>query len=256
MYNIKDLVDHENEVWTDAFQSELEKDNSEMYSSYWWEQYYCEMRNVLLQKISLNDLKEILEVGGGSGKASYMLQTTAKITILDISSVALTFARHLAQKLQIKNNVIYLEADAFNLSFLKQKYDLVWSVGLVEHYTMEEIYMLVKEQIDKVKIKGYFILAVPNFWSGPTLKAWALKHLKFIPGYKLDTEKFFSDKQINSIVEKVCKKNNRSIEEKNIVLCGNYLFIEAPKPLLKFSSKFYKFLNKFRFLKIYIYKIN
>lgn len=249
-------VQQENDFWSEIFLKEMKKKDDKLFSSYWWEDYYQEMQKIIINLVTFNSDSKILEVGSGSGKGSYMLNTKSEITLLDISDEALNFAQHLSKKLDVKNKISYIQGDAFDLSLLKEKYNLVWSIGLVEHYNLEEIGKLVSEMISVTEKNGYLIVAVPNRISGPIIKAWILKQLKFIPGYKLDTEKFYSDHEITNLIENEIINSHREIISSHLKYCGSSLIMESPKSLITSLKNFInKYFYKFKFLKMYIYKI-
>jgi cyclopropane fatty-acyl-phospholipid synthase-like methyltransferase len=73
----------------------------------------------------------ILEIGAGSGEfASLVAPVVASVTVLDYSSEAISRCRQLLGKL---NNIDYVQEDLFTYT-PEQKYDLVYSGGLLEHF--------------------------------------------------------------------------------------------------------------------------
>lgn len=77
--------------------------------------------------------KKIIELGCGSGVLSYLmlLNKANKVTLVDFSIEALNLARLLFKN---KKNVNFILTDLFKLKTTK-KYDIVFSSGVVEHFS-------------------------------------------------------------------------------------------------------------------------
>jgi hypothetical protein len=55
-------IQHEEETWNKIFQSELQKEKFEKFSSFWWEDYYNEITSFVINNILVNlKNKNILE---------------------------------------------------------------------------------------------------------------------------------------------------------------------------------------------------
>ena len=192
------ITEHENEYWSQIFhEAKIQNSDKKLFSSYWWEDYYKEIVQFINTETALNSNWKILEAGSGSGKSSILLGKNLDRTFLDISDKALEFAKHLANKFEAKN-IKYIQGNIFEMSFVEKSFDFVWNIGVVEHYEKPQILEMMNEMIRVTKNNGYLAIGVPNFWSGATLKAWALKHRVFdkISGYRLDTEKFYSEDEL------------------------------------------------------------
>lgn len=101
----------------------------------------------------------ILEVGAGSGIDSiYLSKMGAKLTTLDFSPKSISISQKLAQKHSIKLNTIL--ADYQKIPFKSNTFDLVFSVGLVEHF--KKPLPIIKEQLRVVKKNGYLLIDVPQ----------------------------------------------------------------------------------------------
>ncbi len=230
--SLNEMIQHENEQWSKIFSNELNQTSFKKYSSYWWEEYYEELSyfgNTIMQK---NKYNSILEPGCGSGKATLLLDSNYTKTLLDISPSALTYAEFLSQKLN-QNEITYQEGNIFEMNIPDESFDFVWNIGVIEHYKPKEISLIIKEMIRVSSKNGSIAIGMPNFYSGPTLKAWILKYLKFIPGYKLDTEHFYSTKSIINIIEVAAKASNKNVGSINIDYFGNPLIMETPKFFIK-----------------------
>lgn len=102
--------------------------------------------------------KKVLEVGIGTGSMSIFLSYLGfDVTALDNDKQVLSKAKKLANKLNGK--VKFLLGDAFKIPFKDNSFDVVFHQGLLEHFSDEEIYHLLDEQL---RIGRIVILSVPN----------------------------------------------------------------------------------------------
>jgi len=247
---LKKIIEHENYNWSKIFQIELEKNSDKKFSSFWWESYYDELTNGV-NKIMLTDsLNTILEAGSGSGKATLLLNGKLHKTLLDISPIALEYAKYTANKFEVEN-INFVEGNIFSMPFKNNNFDFVWNIGVIEHYELDDIKLIIDEMVRVCNKSGIVAVGMPNFYSGPILKARLLKLLKFIPGYKLDTEKFYEISKIENIFKEVSKESGRKITYLETKYFGNPLIMETPRFILEtmgglISSLFRK--NKFLML--------
>lgn len=260
MTTINAIVAHENEYWSQIFdeankQTKLE---DKLFSSFWWEDYYREIVDCINTNTNFNSNWKVLEAGSGSGKSSILLGKNIHRTFLDISDKALEFAKHLAKKFQAQN-IKFIKGNILNMPFDNQSFDLVWNIGVVEHYEKAQIQTMLQEMIRTTNINGVLAIGVPNFWTGATLKAWFLKKslFSFIKGYRLDSEKFYSQETLLELVNKACQVQNRTMQSTEIRYFGNPLFMESPKWLLLSAGNFIaKLIPRSKFLTLIIIKLN
>ena len=99
-----------------------------------------------------------------------------------------------------------VEGDIFSMPFKSETFDFVWNIGVIEHYSDKYIISLLGEMLRVCRDGGAIAVGVPNFYSGPILKAAILrwKLFSFIPGYRLDTERFFRVEKIEDLIRKAC----------------------------------------------------
>ncbi len=230
--DLKKITNHENANWGKIFQVELEKNSDQKFSSFWWESYYNEIINSINKITLTGGLNAILEAGSGSGKATILLNKKLHKTLLDISPVALKYAKHIANKFKAEN-INFTEGNIFSMPFKNNNFDFVWNIGVIEHYKLDDIKSIIKEMIRVCNKSGIVAVGMPNFYSGPILKARLLKLFKFIPGYKLDTEKFYERSEIERIFKEVSKESGRKITYLETKYFGNPLIMETPKFILK-----------------------
>lgn len=234
---IKNVVRHEKEHWDNVFQSEIKNDTEEKYSSYWWQNYYEDISNNLSKLLKKSKCKAILEAGSGSGKATLLLKGEFSKTLFDISSSALEYAQILSKKFRTKNPKT-VEGNLFEMPFKNKSFDFVWNIGVVEHYPDKHIVEILREMIRVCTNSGMVAIGLPNFYSGPILKAailnWKIFH--FVPGYRLDTERFFSASKIEELFDIACQKEQRGIEYFDLRYFGSPLIMEL-------SEKIFRLIN-------------
>lgn len=230
--NLGKHIDEENEFWSKIFSAELKKNSNKRFSSFWWENYYNELTNSVNKIMLKYCLNTILEAGSGSGKATLLLNKKLHKTLLDISPVAIQYGEYIANKFEVEN-INFVEGNIFSMPFKNNNFDFVWNIGVIEHYELDDIKLIIEEMARVCNKLGIVAVGMPNFYSGPILKARLLKLLKFIPGYKLDTEKFYELSKIESIFKEVSKESDRKIIYMETKYFGNPLIMETPVFILK-----------------------
>jgi ubiquinone/menaquinone biosynthesis C-methylase UbiE len=258
------IVEHEKESWNNIFEEELKNIDNVNYLSYWWSDHYCQIVEYIDKSIKFKCTPSILEAGCGSGQSTLQLSTKTKlISLLDISPVALDLAKKLS-KIYNKNNVEFIEGNILSMPFKDKEYDLTWNIGVLEHYDKTLIPYLLKEMIRVTKDGGYIAIGIPNPKSLAIKKAKFLANeklknlLKFIPGYRLDTENLYSAKEVEEILFEVSRKIGLKLSEIKVTHVGSPLLVWSPKFLIKFFKIFekFEFIKKRKFLILIIAKIN
>lgn len=245
----------EKENWDNIFKSELKKKNINQFSSFWWESYYNEITDYINDLMYKNNLKTVIESGSGSGKATILLDEGFKKTLLDMSNFALKYAKFLSKKFKI-NKINFINGNIFSLPFKENKFDFVWNIGVIEHYNTREINKILREMVRICKKKGMVAVGFPNFYSGPILKAFILKKMRIIPGYKLDTENFWSTEKIKCSFKSAFKGTNKKIDFIEVKYFGSPLLMETPVWMFKTFNKFLSnLLSKNKFLILVICKL-
>ncbi len=256
---VAEIIQHENEYWSEVFDQARGQDKADkLFSSYWWENYYQEIIQYIKTSTDFKSNWKILEAGSGSGKSSILLGKKIDRTFLDISDKALEFASLLANKFQVQN-IKYVQGNILQMPFDSRSFDLVWNIGEIEHYEKEQIKAIFSEMIRTTKNGGYLAVGVPNFWTGATLKAWLLKQplFKFIQGYRLDSEKFYSLSELCDLITQASIEQGRVIQSQEITYFGNPLIMEAPAWLINSIGKFIaRIFPKTKFLTFITIKIN
>ena len=115
----------------------------------------------LIKGVTSLSANSVLEVGSGSASISFSIAKAKKglgITTVDNRPEILSKIIKDANKLGL--NIKTICADAFNLPFSDNAYDVVFSQGVLEHFKDSDIKKLVDEKL-RVCSKSVFI-SVPN----------------------------------------------------------------------------------------------
>lgn len=140
---------------------------------------------------------DMAELGCGTATIAVLLNKKIKsYTGLDYSEAAANLANKKLEGAGVSNAKIIIE-DVLRLSEeQKNKFDLVWSAGLIEHFS--DYSQIIRSHYDLARSGGLILAAVPYKYSYHTL--WYLltrnKHLnRFWPWENTDT-KFISKKEL------------------------------------------------------------
>ncbi len=116
-----------------------------------------------------------LEVGAGSGSDSiYLAKKGTDTSLVDFSSHSIAVSQKIAKANHVK--VHTYQADCRHLPFKSQTFDLVFSVGLVEHFSNP--IPVLKEQLRVLRNGGILIIDVPQKFNPYTL----VKKLRMLTG--------------------------------------------------------------------------
>lgn len=145
-----------------------------------WERLWTERRRIFHYRNVLDIVDRtpvvmkgarVLEVGCGRGATLLeFAKRGALVTGVDYAESALAFCRDLRAEVVEEGNVRlaeFIQADARDLPFRKETFDVVYSVGLLEHF--EDPVAILAEQCRVLKDVGYLILQVPQKYSAYTL---------------------------------------------------------------------------------------
>ena len=123
------------------------KQEQKPFSILWWLlPENITLQNIFAKFIAKNyDIKGkvVCEIGAGSGLTLAHLKKLGRVKMrgVDYSQEAIDMANNSNKECE------FIYGDAFNLSIIKDKqFDLVYSLGFLEHYTKEEQLKLIAEQ--------------------------------------------------------------------------------------------------------------
>ncbi len=236
MKKLKDVIKHEREVWNNIYQKQINEPQKAEFSSFWWKYYYQQMKATVRGLLCSQDQDlaetKILEVGSGTGKASLLSIPEAKITFLDLAENGFILARKLAEVYEAKY-VKYVVGDMFSLPFSDDEYDFVWNVGAIEHYDTEYVKLALSEMLRVTRLGGVTAVAIPNYNSLPMLKARILgnplfeKYLRWIPGYRANSEKGYSSSELLALLEEIASTSGFLLKNKKVSHIGSPALVES-----------------------------
>lgn len=147
-----------------------------VWDKYWKKQSEIEIKDIIkndpyyrllkrLIKLPQNNGLRILEVGCGSGTRTLALlkdfeEYHLNAVFVDLSLHALSFAKSSADNNEITAD--FIKADAFNLPFLDETFDIVWNEGVNEHFEGKERQKIFDEMARVCVKRGQVIVIVPN----------------------------------------------------------------------------------------------
>jgi SAM-dependent methyltransferase len=138
-----------------------------------WEQFYEKPLSVFefivhtlpylyyLLRIIKQKPKKILEVGCGTAAHSIFLSyfLIRSLVVLDSDTALMRDVRHNIQRFGKSRKLYPCRADAFNVPFKNDSFDMCISQGFLEHFSDDEIIELVKEQL---RVARKVIFSVPS----------------------------------------------------------------------------------------------
>jgi len=144
--------------------------------------------------------KKILEIGAGSGCDILCLSKMgARGYALDFSSESIKTMRYWSKK--TKTNINIKQADVRNLPYEKSQFDMIYSVGLMEHF--ESPLPLLETQLSSIKKGGFVLVDVPQKYSLYTIA----KHVRMRRGtHPFGWETEYSMEELKKISEKLNTK--------------------------------------------------
>lgn len=132
------------------------------FQKYWSNEVHLSWFHTLLSIIGDPNGKQLLEVGCGSAFQSLALaEMKGEVSLLDISAHAIEGARasfiargHLSPPCYV--------CDALNSDIPDNKFDVVWNMGVIEHFFDDGKMQLIREMVRMTKPRGKTIIMVPN----------------------------------------------------------------------------------------------
>jgi ubiquinone/menaquinone biosynthesis C-methylase UbiE len=153
---------------------------------------------------------KVLELGSGSGVNSLEIAKNLEpeqITLVDSNDSALEFSKRTFKNTNF--NVKYLKASVLDLD-LKEKFDLVHSEGLCEHFYGKDREKIFKTHADFCKENGFVIIFVPY----KCISYYLNKKILMIRNKWIWDEEPFSKKELYAL----CEQNNLEVLKKTRAL--------------------------------------
>jgi 2-polyprenyl-3-methyl-5-hydroxy-6-metoxy-1,4-benzoquinol methylase len=177
--------------------------------------------------------RNFLELGSGLGRLSYLLKKSyaKKITLIDNSKKAINISENFFKSKKITNfKIIKKDILRYNKS---EKYDVVFSSGVVEHFKGRERFLIIKKHLDFCKKDCLIIHPSDNLYNRLFNNfPLAIK----LYGY----QKSFSENEIEKYLKKF--KKIKKIEHEKF-----HFFYTVP--ILHNIKWLNNFIEKFKFFK-------
>jgi ubiquinone/menaquinone biosynthesis C-methylase UbiE len=108
---------------------------------------------------SLSD-KKFLECGSGTGKISALIaKHNGKVFLMDYSKKALEISRDFFKREKLDG--VFEEGNIFNIPYQENEFDVVWSSGVLEHFSDTQQTQILAEMSRVCKKSGLLILFNP-----------------------------------------------------------------------------------------------
>ena len=130
--------------------------------------------------------RRVMEEGSGTGLVSLDLaRRGAAAFLLDKSPEALTFSRRGFATAGFDH--LGTQASILDLPFAEESFDIVWSGGVIEHFTEDEQTRIVKEMLRVIRPDGRAIVIAPSAEAHiyGKAKAYADSRKVWQPGYEV-----------------------------------------------------------------------
>ena len=181
---------------------------------------------------SFNNGKRVLEIGCGRGSLScYFSDAGYDCTLVDISQKVLSIAKKIFKKNKLKGK--FFLGDTNNLNFPDNSFDIIFSIGLLEHF--ENVEIPLAEQLRLLNKGGiWFGYIVPDY-NNNIQKEYNWIN-KLLAGY------YYSTKEKNIKKNKIYRSNFGSKHYTNILRKLGLKKIKAsgvyPVPMISHSIDF------------------
>ena len=167
------------------------KDVLPYYSMYLFQEQLIE---IIHERIVGLERAKILEVGFGKGNEIVQLAKAGALCFgLDFSESAILLFKERAHRENLDIEVV--GGDARRLPFQSNSFDLVFSQGVVEHFTDPNV--VLQEQLRVLKKGGIVVVEVPNKWTLYTIYKKALMSIgRWPPGWETQ----YSPRELESLL--------------------------------------------------------
>lgn len=206
---------------------------------YW---YYRFLKKILIDR----NYKKGLEIGCGRGTMSLYLRKYEGLdaTLLDLEPSAIELAKENFKSRGVEGEFVVASSDA--MPFPDNSFDMVYSIGLLEHLknygkTLEECYRILKPG-------GAIVhLNIPAKWSCQNINNFYKKILQLFTGKKYPAKDYWrnSDKPEDyiSVAEAAGFKDCKTVNVNPFPI-----FVPMPRKIDKKIARFYRLIIKIRSL--------
>jgi SAM-dependent methyltransferase len=138
----------------------------------------------------------VLEVGAGGSHTLGAIAGRLKCRSYGVEPDEQGIAKTIELADLESGNVKMIRGDGFRLPFDDDSFDVVYSLGLIEHFEKSESSALISEHVRVCKKDGTVIVAVPNLLNFPhTLRKWILGSR-----YEYYPERSYSPGELKSLI--------------------------------------------------------
>jgi len=231
----------EAQKWSNYFDVAINGAGQEHEDTLWWRVSDDHSFDIVEEFMGTIKPIAVCEPACGSGGTSLKLAERfeiSEVVLLDISPSAVAFAHSLIPA-ELADRCEVIQGDAFATELADNRFDLVWNVGVIEHYLPDQILEMIQEMLRITKPGGTVLVAYPNRRSIAVLKAallrsWFGRHfLQWLPGYRFDTEILYSD---SFLAKLICDYTGSTVAKR---YAGSALWVGAPTALVKLEQKLF-----------------
>ena len=126
-----------------------------------------------IRRVTQTNFDAILDVGCSNGR--YLILSKKIFEAKELVGIDIIGFK--------RKKIKFLIGDCHNLPIKNNSFDLVYSLGLLEHFKKEERVKILREQTRVLKTEGYFLLLIPNCTIG-SLRLIKVKFLDFFRDWK------------------------------------------------------------------------
>jgi len=149
------------EVWRRKWERREKTYPNNLHRFPMWNYEYELMYSILIKEKVVSPGKTCLEAGSGTGRLSLKLgEDGVKPVLLDISKKAIEFSKKLAHRKNVEAD--FVVGSVLSLPFRSSCLDVVWSGGVLEHFTPKKQELIIRESLRVLKTKGKLITIVPD----------------------------------------------------------------------------------------------
>jgi|SRR3989338_2922644 len=224
---------HKKENWSEIWELRTEEKSYKELNNFFQKKVYSSLlRNLTKKRLVKGD---VLEIGCGSGYLSMLFLSNGahSVALLDRSEKALIYSKNLTKKLKIRKRIKWVQSDCKILPFKDGSFNLVHSTGLLEHFSDEDIFKILKEVNRVLKEKGNSIMITPRIFSPEII--WRI--LKY---RGKGTERLISKKKLKDLLIRASFHNVRVERAYASVIPS---FINFENWLTKFIDKNFGFMD-------------
>jgi SAM-dependent methyltransferase len=238
IHSSHDVKNFECIKWNRYFTEALAGDGQEHERNLWWRISDADSIELVKNLFPDSPPESILEAGCGSGGTTFLVAEILgipKVHLLDISFEALRFAKSIEPPTLVQPTK-YCQGDVFALPYSDDSFELVWNVGLIEHYPPKGVIEILREMQRVTRPGGYVLAAIPNRRCLAVMKAAVLgssfgeTYLGWIKGYRFDTEILYGNREMALLIRQGLDC------EVQIRMAGNCLWSSAADILVRASQ--------------------